>query len=240
LENIKKLTRDTDGDGKIDTYGFGMRGSTGGHEAWASFIHAYGGNFKDLTSPEVLKGMTDFVNIYKNGYAPPSAPTDGFPEIIANFKSGRAAMIIHHVGSSPDMIKTFGDDVEAFIFPQGPGGRWTCWAETDNMMLESSKHKDAAFEWLKYLAVGKGQETWCTVTGNLPVSDATKSLPYFQKNRFVKVSLDGLPYGGIYPNLPNTAEFISVVWPNTIAAALAGTITPGAALQALQKGLYGD
>ncbi|WP_370158886.1 extracellular solute-binding protein, partial [Salipiger bermudensis] len=36
-ETAKALTRDTDGDGQTDVYGFGFRGAKGGHDHWATF-----------------------------------------------------------------------------------------------------------------------------------------------------------------------------------------------------------
>jgi multiple sugar transport system substrate-binding protein len=100
LEAIKKCTMDTDGDGKTDVYGFGMRGSKGGQEPWGSFIYGRGGSFEDLTSEGSVAGMQDFLDLYNNGYVPPTAAGDGFNEIIANFQSGLTAMTIHHTGSS--------------------------------------------------------------------------------------------------------------------------------------------
>ena len=35
---------------------------------------------------------------------------------------------------------------------------------------------------MKYLATGKGQETWCTVTGNVPVSTRVQEMDEFQNN----------------------------------------------------------
>ncbi len=239
LEACKKLTRDTNKDGSIDVYGFGMRGAKGGHEPWGSFIWARGGNFDDFTSKEAVAGMQDFIDLFKNGYAPPTATMDGFQEIIANFKSGKTAMTIHHIGSSPGMVDTFGDDVHAFPFPKGVD-QWTSMGDTENVILASCKNKDAAFEWLAYLATGKGQETWCTVTGNVPVSKTIQQLPVFQNNRFMKVSIEAAPSAGIYPILDTTTEWISTIWPNTIAAALLGQISAYEAMQLLQKGLYGE
>jgi multiple sugar transport system substrate-binding protein len=237
LDACKKLTRDTDGDGKIDVYGFGMRGAAGGQEPWGSFIQARGGNFHDFTSPQAVQGMKDFVSLFTNGYAPPTAPADGFSQIIGNFKSGITAMTVHHTGSAGEMMTQFGDDVSAFAFPGG-AGRWTSMGDTENVMFESCQNKEAAFEWLAYLATGKGQETWCTETGNVPVSKKVQQLPHFQDNRFMKASIDGQPFAGIFPILPKTTEWISVIWPNTVAAALTGKTTAEEAMAALQKGLY--
>ena len=238
LEACKKLTQDTNGDGKTDVYGFGMRGFKGGQEPWGSFIWARGGNFTDMTSPGAVAGMQDFIDLFKKGYVPPTAPMDGFNEIIANFKSGKTAMTVHHIGSSAGMIDTFGNDVDAFPFP-GDVGKWTSMGDTENVLLKSSKNKDAAFEWLSYLATGKGQETWCTVTGNVPVSKAVQQLPTFQNSKFMKVSIEAAPFAGIFPILDTTTEWINNIWPNTIAAALMGKISAAEAMKQLQVGLWG-
>lgn len=238
LEACKKLTRDTNGDGKADVYGFGMRGAKGGQEPWGSFIWARGGNFENFTTAEAVQGMQDFIDLYKNGYVPPTATTDGFNEIIANFKSGKTAMTVHHIGSSKGMVETFGEDVAAFPFPKGKA-QWTSMGDTENVMFESCANKDAAFEWLAYLATGKGQETWCTATGNVPVSKTVKELPTFQDNKFMKVSIEAAPVAGIFPIKDTTTEWISTIWPNTIAGALTGQLSAKDAMQTLQTGLYG-
>lgn len=238
LEACKKLTMDTDGDGKTDVYGFGMRGAKGGQEPWGSFIWARGGDFTDFTTAKAVAGMQDFIDLYKNGYVPPTATTDGFNEIIANFKSGKTAMTVHHIGSSADMVKTFGDDVGAFVFPAGEK-QWTSMGDTENVMFESCKNKDAAFEWLAYLATGKGQQTWCETTGNVPVSKSVQKLDFFQNNKFMKISIEGAPHAGIFPIRDTTTEWISTIWPNTVASALTGQVTAADAMKTLQQGLYG-
>ncbi len=237
LNAIKVLTRDTDGDGKIDVYGFGMRGAQGGQEPWGSFIHGRGGSLKDLTSAASVQGMQDFIDIFKNGFVPPSAPSDGFSQIIANFKSGKTAMTVHHTGSAIGMVETFGDDVSAFPFPAGKG-QWTSMGDTENVIFESCKNKEAAFQWLAYLAAGKGQATWCEKTMNVPVYSEVQKLPVFQNNRFMKASMDSVSYAGIFPILDTTTEWISVTWPNTVARALFGELTARQAMEILQKDLY--
>lgn len=238
LDAVKKCTMDTNGDGKTDVYGFGMRGAKGGQEPWGSFVYGRGGNFEDMNSEKSVQGMQDFIDIFKNGYVPPTAPQDGFNEIIANFKSEKTAMTIHHTGSSADMEKTFGDDVSAFAFPKGEG-QWTSMGDTENIVFESSQNKDAAFEWVSYLATGKGQETWCTTTGNVPVSLRVQAMPQFNDNRFMKASIEGQSYAGILPILDTTTEWISTTWPNTVASALAGNISAADCMKELQTGLYG-
>ena len=236
LDICAKLTRDTDGDGKTDVYGFGMRGSNGGQEPWGSFIYAAGGSFEHLDSPESIQGMKDYISLFTNGYAPETAPNDGFAQVIDGFKSGLTAMTIHHIGSSAQMMELFGDDVSAFVFPAGKG-QWTSMGDTENVMFASCKNKEAAFEWLAYLAAGKGQETWCTVTGNVPVAASVQALPVFQENPFMQVSIEGQPVAGILPVLDTTTTWISN-WPSVIQQARLGDITAEECMQQLQASLW--
>lgn len=236
LTAIEKCTMDTDGDGKTDVYGWGMRGGTGGQEPWGSFIYARGGSFDDLTSEGSVAGMQDFIDIYKNGWCPPTATSDGFQEVIANFQSGLTAMTVHHIGSSQGMIDLLGDDVDAFIFPAGEG-QWTSMGDTETVMFESCENKEAAFEWMKYLAAYDGQEMWCEQTGQVPVSTRVQQTDYFQNDKFMKVSFEGVDVAGILPVLDTTSEWIAN-WPANISMALTGETTAEECMQTLQDELY--
>ena len=238
LDACAKLTRDTDGDGKTDVYGFGMRGSNGGQEPWGCFLYAGGGDWEHMDSEGGIKGMQDYIDLYKNGYVPETAPNDGFAQVIDNFKSGLTAMTIHHIGSSAQMMELFGDDVAAFIFPKGEG-QWTSMGDTENVMFAKCEHKEEAFEWLAYLATGKGQETWCTVTGNVPVAARVQAMEQFQANPFMKVSIEGAPVAGILPILDTTTEWIGN-WPAVIQEGLLGQITAEEAMQTLQAAMWAE
>lgn len=237
LEAIKKCTMDTDGDGETDVYGFGMRGAKGGQEPWGSFIYGEGGDFENLTSKESVKGMQDFIDLYENGYVPPTAVSDGFQETVANFQSGLTAMFIHHTGSSANMEEVLGDDVAAFPFPAGEG-QWTSMGDTETVIFESCENKTAAFEWVSYLATGEGQKMWCEGTGQVPVSQTVQQGEYFQNNKFMKASIEGMDYAGIIPIKDTTTEWISTVWPSTVGQALTGEISAKECMEILQEELY--
>ena len=237
LAAIEATTIDRDGDGTPDVYGFGLRGAGGGQEPWGSFVHGRGGNFEDLTSPEAVQGMQDFIDVFQNGFAPPTAPSDGFSEIIDNFHSGLTAMTIHHTGSSAGMVEVFGDDVSAFPFPDGEG-RWTSMGDTSTVIFSTSANPEAAFEWVSFLATGPGQRMWTEGTGNIPVSRSVQELDFFQNNRFVEASIAGQGFAGVIPILDTTPEWISTIWPNTAGEALTGIITAAEAMEILQESLY--
>ncbi len=236
LDVIEKCTMDTDGDGKTDVYGWGMRGGAGGQEPWGSFIYARGGSFDDLTSEGSVAGMQDFIDIYTNGWCPPTATSDGFQEVIANFKTGLTAMTVHHIGSSKEMVEQLGDDVDAFIFPAGEG-QWTSMGDTETVMFESCENKEAAFEWMKYLAAYDGQQMWCEGTGQVPVSTRVQNTDYFQNDKFMRVSFEGVDVAGILPVLDTTTEWISN-WPANVSMALTGQTTAQECMETLQAELY--
>ena len=79
---------------------------------------------------------------------------------------------------------------------------------------------------------------WCEGTGNVPVSKTVQATEFFQDNRFMKASIEGQGYAGILPILDTTTEWISTLWPNTVAQALTDSITAEECMQTLQDGLY--
>ena len=184
--------------------------------------------------------MQDFIDLYKDGCTPPSATGDGYNEIMANFYSGMTAMTIQHIGTSVNAVETFGDDVSAFPFPDSPDGRWTSLGDTETVMFKSCQHKEAAFEWMAFLAAGEGQYDWCTGTGNVPVSKTVQESDAIRENRFMQISIDGQDFAGILPIREETTEWISPLWPATIQQALLGEITAEEAMEILQKGLWGE
>ena len=54
----------------------------------------------------------------------------------------------------------------------------------------------------------------------------------------MKASIDGQGYAGILPILDTTTEWISTIWPNTVAQALTGSISAEDCMQTLQAELY--
>lgn len=249
LEVAKKLTVDKDNDGRIDQYGFGMRGARYGHEPWGSFVFAnVDGNKimkKDkvvFNTPEAREANEFFLDLSrKHKVVPPTAPTDGFQEIIANFKSGKTAMVVHHIRSSQDMIDTFGDDVSAFAVPEGKFGRWTSLGDTENVVFKDSKHKEAAFTFVSWLAEKEQINKWCRASGNVPISKSVQELDYYQENRFMKASFDSLPFAKVYPVNNAMGEWIETLWPALNQQALEGKITGEEMMnkleEAMQKGV---
>lgn len=240
LDAIKKTTMDTNGDGKTDVYGLGLRGAGGGHEHLGSFLYAYGANWDDLTKPQAVEAYNAYLNIFKSGYAPDSAPNAAYAETVDGFKSGLTAMIIHHIGSSAIWSETFGDDVAAFPVPAGKGGQWTCTGDTCLTVYEQCENKEAAFDFYQYMTTGEGGTTWFKSTGKGLGTENIVATSEYKDNKFQTVAAESLKHAGVLPPTDTLTEFINSTWANTNQQALLGQISAEDALKIMQKSLHAE
>ncbi|GAB5378578.1 MAG: sugar ABC transporter substrate-binding protein [Acuticoccus sp.] len=238
----RKLTRDTDGDGNPDVYGFGLRGGKGGHDHWASLtLSREGADLEGgMGSDAALEGTQFVVDLFReDGVFPPSAPNDGFQEIIGGFKAGRTGMTIHHIGSANGMVDALGDNVSATVVPECGGGRWTSFGDESTAILSSSGAKDAAWKWISFLSSAGNNAEFNTATGQLPVTQTDSKSWTGHPERFVKATVDSLPAAQLLPNVPATSDFVNTVWPVNMQRALTGDITPAEMNEKIAE-LYGE
>jgi multiple sugar transport system substrate-binding protein len=239
LEAAKKLTRDTNGDGSMDVYGFGIRGGRGGHDWWGTFVLSSGAQFFDaagkpgLTTPEAIAANQWFIDMYRvHKVSPPTTPTDGFAQIIANMKSGRTATTIHHLGSAADLEGTLGDKLSAFPVPRGTRGAWTSFGDEENGLLAASRAKNAGFKWMAFLATAENNALWQKSSGQVSINISNGQTREAMGNRFLKATTDSAPFAGVMPAHPRVAEFVESVWPAQMQRAFNGEITSAQMMQA--------
>jgi multiple sugar transport system substrate-binding protein len=229
LDVAKKLTRDTDGDGVTDVYGFGIRGARGGHDWWGTFVLSSGAEFFDengksgLTTPEAIAANQWFIDLYTNHkVSPPTTPSDGFKEVIANMSSGRTAMTIHHRGSAADLEAVLGDKISATPVPRGTEGYWTSFGDEENAIFAATEVPDAAFKWVSFLAEAENNAIWQKSSGQVSINKSNASA---DADRFLKATTDSAEFAGVLPAHAGTAEFVEALWPALMQQAFAGQIT---------------
>ena len=224
-----KLTRDTNGDGRKDVYGFGFRGGKGGHDHWGSLVLSREGVSFDkggLTSEAGIAGTQFVVDLFEKDKAfPPSAPNDGFKEVTGAFKAGTTAMTIHHIGSANDMVAALGDKVSATTVPECGGGRWTSFGDESTAVFSSAKNKDAAWKWIAFLSSEGNNKEFNESTGQLPVTKSDSANWTLHPKRFVDATIASLPFAHMLPNRPETSDFVNTEWPVNMQRALTGEIT---------------
>ena len=224
---------------KGDVVGFGMRGGGGGQDNWGAFVLGGGANFTKggMVSEKALAANRWYVDLHKtHKVTAASAPTDGFRQIVDGFKAGRSAMIIHHIGSSNDMVQALGDKVSAIPVPVKPGEKgWTQFGDESNAVFAASKNKDAAFKWISFLSTGENNAELAKLSGQLPISNAAQASWTGHQKRFVDASSASLAIAGVLPDSAKTADFASTVWPQNMQRALLGQIAPDDMMKAIEK-----
>ena len=228
---------------KGDVSAFGMRGGAGGHDHWGSFVLGGGANFEKggMVSPKALAANRWFVELgTRHKLFPASAPTDGFRQIVENFKAGRTAMTIHHIGSANEMVQALGDKVSAVPVPVASDGKgWTSFGDESNAVFASSKVKDAAFKWCAFLSTGENNVAFNAFTGQLTVTNSGAAKWTLHPKRFVDSTANSTALMDVLPNDTKTADFTRTVWPQSMQRALLGQITPDAMMQAFDKHFHG-
>lgn len=223
--------------GKPDIYGFGLRGGKGGWDQWGSFVLSSGAKLDgDLLTPKAIAANQWVVDLYRKYHVvPPSAPNDGFQEIISAFQQGRTAMIIHHIGSSNDMVKVFGDRVSAVPVPECNGGRWTSYGDESVAIMSSAEDKEAAWKWISFLATGKNNVMFNESTGQMPVTKSGTAHWTLHQKRFVDATVASLPFAHTLPAVSASSDFVNTTWPTAMQRALTGEITAKQMLEEIHQ-----
>lgn len=245
-EACEKLTADTDGDGTTDVYGFGMRGARNGNQMWSSFVFNSlpGGDYYDdnavpqMLNEQMIAANQDYMDIYLNGWAPPTAPTDGFSEISQNFKSGVTAMLYHHIGSANAMKEALGSNVIAVPVPAAADGtRYGVTEVTTLGVNAASPNQDAAIEFIQWLSSPEIQDIVCTELQQVPWLKSVQELDHYAQDPFFATSIDSLEFSHVVPTNAEFTAFSEEVWPQTFQRALMGELTSRQMMETLQNTL---
>jgi len=236
LDAAKKLTVPASANGGVPQYGFGMRGGKGGQDNWGPFVLSQVSlNPAELTQPKAVAANAWYVDLMRtHKVVPPSAPNDGFNEIISAFKAGQTAMIFHHLGSSKTITDALGDKVSAVPVPACGGKRWTYFGDESTAMFKSSRNKAAAWKWMSFLSEAQNNIKFVGATGQMTVNRSAAGKVNFPE-RFAKATADSLPFAQPLPAVPQTADFVNTVWPTSMQRALIGEITPAQMMDAVSK-----
>lgn len=232
----QKLTLSASANNGVAQYGFGMRGGKAGYDNWGPFVLSTA-SFKagGMNNPKAIAANSAYVDLFRKlRVTPASAPNDSFNEIISTFKSGRTAMIFHHIGSSKSLVEAFGDKVSAVPVPSCNGGRWTSFGDESTALFKTSKAKDAAWKWMAFLSEGENNVKFVKATGQMTVTRSGAAKMDFAP-RFVKATTDSLPFAKPLPAVPESAEFVNTVWPVNMQRALNGEITSAQMMEAFDK-----
>ncbi|WP_438348653.1 ABC transporter substrate-binding protein [Paenibacillus sp. FA6] len=179
----QKLTKDTDGDGSMDQYGFGMVGTNNGSGTYRFFpiLHSFGaselmedesGNWiTQLDSPQAIEAFQffgDLANKYK--VVPPGAMQNAYADnvtLMANDKIGMVISGSHSIAGLIEKNPALEGKLAAVPIPKKE-------VHASNLspfgfsIAETSKNKEAAVKYLKFLVEKDNAIHFFENTGRMP------------------------------------------------------------------------
>lgn len=214
VEVGKQLTRDADGDGTVDQWGFYTE-TTDMENFWLSTVWQNGGDVLAadgkstvLGTPEAAGGI-QFVQdlIWKDKVMADPAL---FAETGDAFEQGKAAMESNGSWLVPTHLAA-GIDLGIAPLPAGPKGRFTSVNPTGAVVYKGTKSPDAAWEFVKYLASPAAQEQLMKLKAALPVSKEVLAGPYATSFDGAQVFADSLSYARSKPSFAGYNEFTTIL-----------------------------
>lgn len=146
-----------------------------------------------FNSQETIDGITWYADLYKSGYAVPSAPTDTYKERDANFQSGKAVMEWQGPWSLAEIDQNFsqaGWELASLPLPKGPAG-----VNPSSLgggligVYRGAEERgvvDQALLWAEFLASDEGQIIYCQTNGMIPASTTAQQDPFWAENDLYK------------------------------------------------------
>ncbi len=172
LEAARRLTRDTNGDGKPDVYGFALaaKRSVDLGKHFATFLAQLGLPLLSLNKDrwtfnfdgsEGRKAMKLLIELQK--HSPPECVVTGDVEALRQFHSGIAAMVISGpAGLSCAVSEIDPDEIGVADLPAPAGGSRRCDVEFRYMSVPAfvrGQRRAAAVELVKFIASAQAQKT---------------------------------------------------------------------------------
>ncbi len=146
-----------------------------------------------FNSAETAAGIKWFTNIYLNGYAVPSAPSDTYKERDVNFQSGKA--VIEWQGpwsllETKENFKQGGWELASMPLPKGPAGAIpsALGGGMEGLFRGAKIHgvEAEAFAWVDYLSSDEGQILYCKTNGMIPASKKAQADPFWANDPLYK------------------------------------------------------
>ena len=224
-------------------YGFSLRGGAGGFKYVIDMIEAWG-------SPIVVDGKmaidkakaVEAVTVYaelltKHKAVPPSAPNDGFRQIMEAFKTGQTAMVWHHTGSLTEMVAALKPEQFGTLpMPAGPAAHIARLTYLFNAVMNPAR-VDPGFDWLSFWTEPEPAIAFLEETGYFPSSPKIAADPRIVNNPLYAAAVETTKFGRLPPQFVGVAGWSETVVLPEFQKVLVGRSTPAQAVDAMMQGL---
>lgn len=182
----------------------------------APWLWGAGGDFlkdgnisSDLGSPETVAGLYFYIDLVRQGFVPVEALELNSAQVGSNFDNGDYAITF----DGPYKVRLLTTPAQqggsagspaarhfmVAAYPQGPKGQVTFLGGSNLAVFKAAKHKDAAWQVIKYLMSKEAQVAYAKATGFLPATKEAFNDPFFADNPYWAVYREAVKYGKAYP-----------------------------------------
>lgn len=235
-EVAKKLTRDTDGDGKTDQWGIAVGSTWPWHIL--PWIWSNGGTVTNpevtkatgyLNSSESVEALQLLVDLYKDGYMAETIAGGG-EDTGAGYGNDHYGMIFGGPWFWSIIKGQFPDkELDFALYPHGTDAQSVSVVGGENLVIPvTSKHKEMAWEFAKYL-LSEDVQLKMAKTGQIPVVSAVANTGYFKNHPYFGVFMEQLKTAKartVHPQWNRIKEELH----KAFEAAILGKVTPQEAL----------
>lgn len=237
LEAAKDLTLDTDGDGQIDQWGFGVNNIVW---VWAGFVWANGGEVLSpdrdqcmLEQPETMEALEFYFGMQtEEGVAPPPG---ALPEASGSgdwFLTQATAMGMFGPWWRPVLVTNENQFAWDVMYPpKAPGtGQRGSVVYTDHWGISAETDvADATWEFVKFLTSKEGQELWTEFIGARsisPVQEVAQSEEWITYGSSTgEIILDSLSFSQAPPVNFGNANEAENIWNQEFGLVISGEKT---------------
>lgn len=195
--DIQKLT-----DKSKDRYGLSIRGGAGSANTLESLMYSYSGlgdyftadGKATINDPKNVEFVEKYLGAY-NVYTPEDDLNKGWTELAATFTSGKAAIVIHNLGSASSMEQAFGGDhnkFQALPFPKNDKGEEVHpgLAALGLTMAKTAKNKDAVWQFMTFYLSKDINSQYGKLYGEIPANTEAAKDSWVQDMPYMKQAAD--------------------------------------------------
>jgi multiple sugar transport system substrate-binding protein len=239
----KRLTRDTNGDGKIDQWGLAIIGQKGPaiYPRLGPFIWSAGGDFltpdgkrSALNRPETIEGFKFYVELFtKHGIVPPGVTEIGAQQARTLMAHSQVAMKIGCswspgiIGAINPAMKT--RDVLRFAAIPSLKTKATAINSGYHVVAKSTRYPEQAWRFVNFVGSMDSANRGYEVNGWIMARKDTNNWIMTKKDPFDRVMIEEVGTARYFPATPKWPEITDVL-SVALQEALTGTKTPEQAL----------
>jgi len=223
VQDCKKLTRDINGDGRIDEYGIGLAATKQGEGMWDWFsvLTAWGGKLlnEDRTAAfnqsEAIESMQFYVDLLlKHKVVPPGVLQTPKHKEVEEFIAGLTSMTWY----GPWFISTLKTRKPKFkwavgLMPTHEGRMGSSVGPIWWGICKTSKHHEEAWEFIKFMTGPEASRYMAKKLEYTPARLSVLNDPELQKMEHFRVFVEQakLPGAYIIPMIPETPQLIDIL-----------------------------